>query len=79
VLMCAEELVGPEDLTVHLSTATGRDLFNQIPLEKLLSLAQIKDAYISHVIRQCKGNKAEAARILGIDVSTIHRRNIEPS
>ena len=41
---------------------------------KLMKLDDLKDEYISWVIRHCEGNKSKAAEILGIDVSTIHRR-----
>ena len=38
------------------------------------SLQEVEIAYISRVMQQCNGNKTQAARLLGIDVSTIHRR-----
>jgi len=38
------------------------------------SLKQLEDEYIRAVIDACGGNKTRAAEILGIDVSTIHRR-----
>jgi two-component system response regulator HydG len=40
----------------------------------LLPLREMEDEYITWVIQQCEGNKTRAAEILGIDVSTIHRR-----
>ncbi len=42
-----------------------------------MSLRQLEDDYIAWVILQCGGNKTKAAEILGIDVSTIHRRERE--
>jgi two-component system response regulator HydG len=39
-----------------------------------LSLADVEDRYVNAVLRQSHGNKADAAAILGIDVSTIYRR-----
>src|SRR5262249_31934568 len=48
------------------------------PLEeakrRLVSLKQLEREYITWVIAQCGGNKTKAAEVLGIDVSTIYRR-----
>lgn len=41
---------------------------------ELLSLRELEDSYIEWVIEQCDGNKTQAARVLDIDPSTIHRR-----
>ena len=40
-------------------------------------LRQLEGEYIAYVVAQCGGNKTRAAEILGIDVSTIHRRERE--
>jgi two-component system response regulator HydG len=37
-------------------------------------LREIEEAYIAFVVDECAGNKTRAAELLGIDVSTIHRR-----
>jgi len=42
--------------------------------EKMVPLRQLESEYIAHVIARCGGNKTRAAEVLGIDVSTIHRR-----
>jgi len=42
--------------------------------ETLIPLRQLEADYIAWVVSQCGGNKTRAAEILGIDVSTIHRR-----
>ena len=34
----------------------------------------MENRYVDAVLRQSRGNKADAAAILGIDVSTIYRR-----
>jgi two-component system response regulator HydG len=44
---------------------------------KLIPLRQLEGEYIAYVVAQCGGNKTKAAEILGIDVSTIHRRERE--
>ena len=46
----------------------------QVAQQELWSLRRLEDAYIGWVIAQCGGNKTRAAEVLGIDVSTIHRR-----
>jgi len=39
-----------------------------------LTLAEVQQAYIDHVLERTGGNKSEAARILGIDRRTLYRR-----
>lgn len=38
------------------------------------SLTEVESLWISHMLLRCEGNKSEAARRLGIDVSTLHRK-----
>ncbi len=40
-----------------------------------MTLRQLEDEYIGWMIRRCDGNKTKAAELLGVDVSTIHRRD----
>jgi two-component system response regulator HydG len=42
---------------------------------EMVSLRRLEDEYIAWVVARCGGNKTRAAEILGIDVSTIHRRD----
>jgi two-component system response regulator HydG len=44
---------------------------------ELVPLRQLEGEYIAYVVARCGGNKTKAAEILGIDVSTIHRRERE--
>ena len=46
---------------------------------KLYTLRQLESEYIAWMVTRCGGNKTRAAEILGIDVSTIHRREKEKS
>jgi two-component system response regulator HydG len=41
---------------------------------RMIPLRQLEDEYIAWVLAQCGGSKAKAAEILGIDVSTLYRR-----
>jgi two-component system response regulator HydG len=43
------------------------------------TLRQLEDEYIAWVLGRCGGSKARAAEILGVDVTTIHRRLRGPS
>ena len=43
--------------------------------DALLSLRELEQQYIDHVLERTGGNKTKAADILGIDPSTLHRRN----
>lgn len=42
--------------------------------DELLTLREMEARYIRHVLEHCQGNKTRAAEILGIDASTLHRR-----
>ena len=42
--------------------------------QEMLPLRQVEADYIDWVIERCGGNKTRAAEVLGVDVSTIHRR-----
>jgi two-component system, NtrC family, response regulator HydG len=44
---------------------------------RLYTLRQLEKEYIAWMVARCAGNKTKAAEILGIDVSTIHRREKE--
>lgn len=43
-------------------------------LSQQLTLAELEEAYIRYVLRQCGENKTNAAKWLGIDPSTLHRK-----
>jgi two-component system response regulator HydG len=74
VIVCTGTQIDVADLQEHASTL----LAGPSPLadmhERLPTLRQLEADYISWVIGYCGGNKSRAAEILGIDPSTIHRR-----
>lgn len=74
VIVGTREVAEIEDLKEQF-TATSNDFFSGIQSRAdLVTLKQLEDEYITWIIRKCAGNKTRAAEILGIDVSTIHRR-----
>jgi two-component system response regulator HydG len=75
VVVSTHEEVGAAELAAHATigaSASGSPL--AAAKERMLTLKQLEHDYIAWVIAQCGGNKTRAAEILGIDVSTIHRR-----
>ena len=78
VVLGDREVVGPELLRLHAPASAEQEL--PAPARKeVLSLRQVEDEYIAWAVAQCGGNKTRAAELLGIDVSTIHRRERERS
>jgi two-component system, NtrC family, response regulator HydG len=51
-------------------SSSSHGAFNALP-----SLRELEQQYIDHVLERTGGNKTKAAEILGIDPSTLHRRN----
>jgi len=75
--LCDGNEIGPEDLPLpgeHESKAPdSRDLVHDA-IERRLTLAQLEDLYIDQVLDHTRGNKVQAARILGINRRTLYRR-----
>ncbi len=60
----------------HLPSAivnTGKKSFESV-LDKNPSLEEVERAYIERVLQMADGNKSKAARILGVDVTTLWRK-----
>jgi two-component system, NtrC family, response regulator HydG len=77
VIMSGKEIISMAELELHASHV----LADASPLAKaqsqLVPLKQLENDYITWVLGRCNGNKVRAAQILGIDVSTIYRREKE--
>jgi two-component system, NtrC family, response regulator HydG len=73
VIIGFDEVAQAADVKALLPAAPG-----DTPLDEakraMVPLKQLEREYITWVVAQCGGNKTKAAEVLGIDVSTIHRR-----
>ncbi|MDB4964691.1 MAG: DNA-binding response regulator [Myxococcales bacterium] len=73
VVIGVDDVVQSADVQALLPSVPG-----SAPLDDakraMVTLDQLEREYITWVISQCGGNKTRAAEILGIDVSTIYRR-----
>ena len=61
--------IGPEDLPLSASERTGAVL--RAATSEMITLHRLEEAYIREVLRTTRGNKTEAARILGINRKTL--------
>jgi two-component system response regulator HydG len=74
VICTAKEVVDFGDLEAHAPGVFGDSSPLAEARQRLIPLRQLETEYIAWVIARCGGNKTRAAEVLGIDVSTIHRR-----
>lgn len=77
VVFSDHDFLRPEDLAdapTSASAASSPSAALAACAQAGLSLVEVEDAYINAVIDACDGNKAEAARRLGIDRRTLYRR-----
>jgi two-component system response regulator HydG len=73
-ILAAGEVATVDDLSAlapHVVSPTGG---RGAGFREMVPLRQVEDEYIAWVLHQCAGNKTRAAEVLGIDVSTLHRR-----
>jgi two-component system response regulator HydG len=76
-VVTVQEQVDLPTLQLHVPGVTAEAHPLSRAQAKLIPLRQLEGEYIAYVVAQCGGNKTKAAEILGIDVSTIHRRERE--
>ena len=68
------EVAGKADLDRALAEGPQADATFELERVAVVPLRQLEAEYIAWAIAKCGGNKTRAAELLGIDVSTIHRR-----
>lgn len=76
-VMVASEVVGLEELRPHLPPEAPEVQPLVMAQHALWPLRRLEAEYIAWMVTRCGGNKTRAAEVLGIDVSTIHRRERE--
>ncbi|MFN7952807.1 MAG: sigma-54 dependent transcriptional regulator [bacterium] len=74
VILCPNEVVDLDDAARLDSELFAKRSPVELAKIELRPLRQLEDEYIAWVIERCGGNKKRAAEVLGIDPSTIHRR-----
>jgi len=74
VLMGNNTTIGVADLPPAMLTASHNDAPLQNAVAKGYTLYELEREYIKRVMESTKGNKTEAARILGVDRTTLYRK-----
>lgn len=75
VVLAAGAVVGLEHLPAELGERLLRTPRQEgLPIPDDATLAEVELYWIRRMIERCGGNKTEAARRLGVDPSTLHRR-----
>jgi DNA-binding NtrC family response regulator len=74
VLLGKGTLIGMEDLPTHLAAFDASSVVLAQALTKEFTLHDLEREYIGKVLANTRGNKTEAARILGVDRTTLYRK-----
>lgn len=74
VLASQQGQVGLEHLPAEVSRRQSSPAGPMPGMDPDASLEMVEEAWIRHMLTRCAGNKREAARRLGINASTLHRR-----
>jgi DNA-binding NtrC family response regulator len=74
VLLGKGTLVGAEDLPTNLMARGESAIVLAQAFAKQFTLHDLESEYIGKVLESTKGNKTEAARILGVDRTTLYRK-----
>lgn len=74
VVLAPGERVERVHLPGELAGATPTAAGESWPIPPDATLAEVERYWMHHMLERCDGNKTEAARRLGIDPSTLHRR-----
>jgi two-component system, NtrC family, response regulator HydG len=73
VVTASQPLARLEDVKRALGPASASDPIPRL-LQNPMTLAELEDRYLSGILKLVGGNKVKAAEILGVDPSTIYRR-----
>jgi two-component system, NtrC family, response regulator HydG len=66
--------IGLSELAAIAPSIHGNQERFSMPRDRLATLREVEEEYITWVIERCAGNKTKAAEILGVNPSTLHRR-----
>jgi DNA-binding NtrC family response regulator len=74
VLLGKEALIGLQDLPAHLVSTAGAAAPLTEAVKKGYTLRDLEREYIRKVLENTAGNKTEAAKVLGVDRTTLYRK-----
>jgi len=74
VLLGKETLIGMDDLPVAMSKKATLEILMVQGIAEQFSLADLEREYIGKVLESTQGNKTEAAKLLGVDRTTLYRK-----
>ena len=72
VILSPGAVIGPDDVSTNIGVFQAQPVADEEPSH--LPLAEVERRHIMKVLERTQGKKADAARILGIHVKTLHRK-----
>lgn len=74
VTVTDDDVIGPEDIPLEVKADIQKPHQESSPYQPTLSLLEVERLHIETVLKAVNNNKSKAARILGIDYSTLLRK-----
>ena len=74
VLLGNRSMIGLEDLPASCVSVDAQNARLNAAMTKAYTLRELEREYIQRVVEDVKGNKTEAAKILGVDRTTLYRK-----
>jgi DNA-binding NtrC family response regulator len=71
VIMASHEIILPDDLPIALRESVSVAATPEFP--NLVTLEELEKQYLMRILNETRGNKTQAAKILGIDRRTLYR------